>query len=188
MHEAVFPSQVSSWLSYSLYPPISLHHLSSFFKSTQYFLNSQVLTGWEKKKKRNYEESAYEPLENWLMFPTPLSSLKLPPFHSGPPSTSSQPWICSDMPAWGRKSSKQEGRWIAMLGERSTEHWDLQQKHLHPYPTPYQPSISAPSNARTFSKGQGQESSSAEDTQHMAPPLPATPFKPTSVSAAKTGL
>lgn len=142
----------------------------------------------EKKKKRNYEESAYEPLENWLMFPTPLSSLKLPPFHPGPPSTSSQPWICSDMPAWGRKSSKQEGRWIAMLGERSTEHWDLQQKHLHPYPTPYQPSIPAPSNARTFSKGQGKESSSAEDTQHMAPPLPATPFKPTSVSAAKTGL
>lgn len=51
-HVAVFPSQSSSWLSYSLYPPISLHHLSSSFKSTQYFLNSQVLTGWEKKKKK----------------------------------------------------------------------------------------------------------------------------------------
>lgn len=111
MHVAVFPRQGSSWLSYSLYPPISLHHLSSFFKSTQYFLNPQVLTGWDKKKKkRNYEESAYKPLENWFMFPTPLSSVRLPPFHPGPPNTSSRLWICSDMLAWGRKSSKQEGR------------------------------------------------------------------------------
>lgn len=52
MHVAVFPIQGSSWLSYSLHPPISLHHLSSFFKSTQYFLNSQVLTGWGKKKRK----------------------------------------------------------------------------------------------------------------------------------------
>lgn len=42
---AVFPSQGSLWLNNSLYPPISLHHLSSSFKSTHYFLNPQVLTG-----------------------------------------------------------------------------------------------------------------------------------------------
>ena len=87
MRIAVFPSQGSSWLNNSLYPPISLHHLSSSFKSTQYFLNPQVLTGSGKKKK-NKEESAYDSLENWLMSPTPLSSLKLPPFHPGPPNTS----------------------------------------------------------------------------------------------------
>lgn len=64
----------------------------------------------KKKKKRNYEESAYEPLEKWFMFPTPLFSLRLPPFHPGPPNTSSRLWICSDMLAWAKKSSKQEGR------------------------------------------------------------------------------
>lgn len=47
---AVFPSQGSSWLNNSLYPSISLHHLSPSFKSTQYFLNPQVLTGLKKKK------------------------------------------------------------------------------------------------------------------------------------------
>jgi len=55
---AVFPSQGSSWLNNSLYPPISLHHLSSSFKSTQYFLNPQVPTGLEEKKNPK-EESAY---------------------------------------------------------------------------------------------------------------------------------
>lgn len=50
MRIAVFPRQGSSWLNNSLYPPISLHHLSSSFKSTQYFLNPQVLTGSKKKK------------------------------------------------------------------------------------------------------------------------------------------
>lgn len=49
---AVFPSQGSLWLNNSLNPPISLHHLSSSFKSTQYFLNPQVLTGSGDKKKK----------------------------------------------------------------------------------------------------------------------------------------
>lgn len=52
MRIVVIPSQGSLWLNNSLYPPISLHHLSSSFKSTQYFLNPQLLTGSGDKKKQ----------------------------------------------------------------------------------------------------------------------------------------
>lgn len=153
---AVFPSQGSLWLNNSLYPPISLHHLSSSFKSTQYFLNPQVPTDLKKKQKTTNpqpkEESACDLLENWLIFSnSPFSTLGLQILPQ-------QPWIGTDTLAWGRK-----GKWITVLGRK--KHKALGCPADTVPGSPSQPKAAqhprdkpnpAPSSARTFPKGQGQ--------------------------------
>lgn len=140
---AVFPSQGSSWLNNSLYPPISLHHLSSSFKSTQYFLNPQVLTGSKKKKKKTKEESAYDSPENWLMFPTPLSSLRLPPFHPGPPNTSRTAMDQLRRAGLGEETQQARRQMDHSAGKKEAQSTGTSGRCIFcsPHATPNQPSI-----------------------------------------------
>lgn len=132
---AVFPSQGSLWLNNSLYPPISLHHLSSSFKSTQYFLNPQVPTDLKKNQKTTNpqpkEESACDLLENQLIFSnspfSPWASKYFSSSHGSAPTC----W-----PEGGKANGPQ------CWEERSIKHWDVQQTHFQvPHHSPNQLSI-----------------------------------------------
>lgn len=164
MRIAVFPSQGSSWLNKSLYPPISLHHLSSSFKSTQYFLNPQVLTGSKKKTK---EENAYDSLENWLMFPTPLSSPRLPPFHPGPLNTSRTATDHLRHAGLGEGTQQARRQMDHSAGKKEAQSTGNSDRCISCSPIPPQISPASPgqtqsciNSAGTFPQGQGQESSS----------------------------